>query len=436
MYLEGHTNSYLDLGVSDLLKPKQGTISVWINLERFVFAGKGYEGNPIICARRSDEIDFYDAFTLFYDLKSEKLLVFFSKDSTEQAGINSNEKFEFNRWYHLAFTFNDKYSEFYINGKKQGSTIKNFETEYLKNFPVYVGNTGSTKNARRSRGTVDDIKIFHRVLTEKEIKALYTEPNPNKLKDLSIQITRYLIIALVLSIIIVIIIWRYKKIIKQQKEQFELKNKINELEIKVIKAQMNPHFISNCLAAIQELIYNNDVEKAGLYIAKFSFFIRQVLNYSDQTYINLSVEMGLIKLNVELEQLRFKDNFDFEIKISDDVNAEEILIPSLISQPFVENAIWHGLLPLKGSRKPKLTINVYSKNNFLFIEIQDNGVGRNKNKTTLKKSKGTKLVTDKLDSINKLNNNTNHKLEIIDLYDAEGEPAGTKIIIQLNNYTD
>jgi LytS/YehU family sensor histidine kinase len=233
--------------------------------------------------------------------------------------------------------------------------------------------------------------------------------------------------------IIIVLIIRNKRKLKKQKEQFELINRITELELKVVKAQMNPHFISNCLAAIQELIYKNDVDKAGQYLAKFSYFLRQILNYSDKNHITISKEIEIIKLNVELEQLRFKNEFDFLLFVDENIEIEEVLIPALITQPFIENAIWHGLLPLNNSRNAQLKINIYLQNDLPIIEIEDNGVGRNLQKIAEENSKGTKLIVDKIDSLNRLYKTSNYKIEIIDLFNENKEQIGTKIKIQLDN---
>lgn len=232
-------------------------------------------------------------------------------------------------------------------------------------------------------------------------------------------------------VIIIFLIVRNKRALQRQKEQLELIYRVAELELKVVKAQMNPHFISNCLAAIQELIYKNEIDKAGQYIAKFSYFLRQVLNYSDKNYVSLAQEIEIIKLNIELEQLRFKNEFLFELNIANNIDLTETLIPSLISQPFIENAIWHGLLPLNNLRKPILKVNVFLNEGLPIIEIEDNGVGRHlKNENIY--SKGTKLVSDKIESLNRLNQTSNYKIEIIDLVE-NNEKIGTRIRIRLDN---
>jgi len=433
LYLHGHEYSYVNLSTSPVLKPANGTVSIWVNLERKVFAGCGYESNPILITRNSKSEDFNDAYCLFYDFKSDRFMVFSSKDSTKQAGVNSIDHVIFNKWYHLAVTYDSTHIAFYVDGELQLSAKKGFVTKFNPEDSVTVGSGASLKNNRYMRGSVDDIHIFHRVLSATEINDLYHEPNPNKFKNILSEILKYGIIILVLVGIIIILMIRNKRNLKKQKEQFELINRVTELELKVVKAQMNPHFISNCLAAIQELIYKRDIDKAGQYIAKFSYFLRQVLNYSDKNYITIAEEIELIKLNVELEQLRFKNNFYFELNIDEGLKINEMLIPSMITQPFIENAIWHGLLPMDSMRHPKLKINLKLQTGTIQIEIEDNGVGRNLNKISSPESKGTKLAADKLESLNRLSGVLNYKIEIIDLVDEESLQIGTKIVIKLEN---
>ncbi len=240
------------------------------------------------------------------------------------------------------------------------------------------------------------------------------------------------LIALGISALFGLIYTRYKRLLRKEREKNELIKEMHSLEIKVVKAQMNPHFISNCLSAIQELIYKDEIEKAGQYIAKFSFFMRRVLSYSDKNFVTLKEELDTIKLNIELEQLRFKDDFEFIVLVDEKLNPTEINIPALATQPFIENAIWHGLLPLKGVRKPLLKVNVVLTDFGVNVEIEDNGVGRNAGSGKVSDgSRGTKLVKDKLDGLNKLANNSNYTLEIIDIYNQKQEAAGTKVVISL-----
>ncbi len=432
-YTHGHSSSYLNLGSSELLKPKHATISLWVNIERRIYTGKGYDSNPIIRAKNGPGDDFINAYAMGYECYSQKIGASSSKDSTKDVNAYSILALNFNDWYHLVITFDSNYFALYVNGELQEKFSKGFETSYLSGDSVMVGHSANKKNERFTQASFDDIQIFHRVLSEKEIKELYQSPNPNAFKNTLNEVLKYGSIILVLIIVIIILIIRNKRNLKKQKEQFDLINKVTALELKVIKAQMNPHFISNCLAAIQELIYKNNIEKAGQYIAKFSYFLRQVLNFSDKDYVTLSEELEIIKLNIELEQLRFKNEFNFELNVSKEIDVKNVLIPTMITQPFIENAIWHGLLPLGNSRHAALKINIRMEAGLIKIEIEDNGVGRDLNKTVNPASKGTKLVTDKLEILNRLSNTLNHKIEIIDLVNEYNIQTGTKIIIKLDN---
>lgn len=431
VYMHGNPDSYLNLGNSKLLKPSTGSISIWFNLDRCIYSGRGSEADPILCTRNGPGEDFNQAYGLCYDFKAKRLCVVSHKDSTLDINIKSEKDIHFNSWYHIVFTFDKAQFAFYVNGVLQQAAAKRFEVTYLEGDTVIVGNTASKKNYRWSQGCFDDIRFYNYALTPDEVTSLYNEPNPNKTRLLMMEIAKYAGIVLVFVLIIIIILIRNRRKLKKQQEQFELQSRISDLEIKVIKNQMNPHFISNCLAAIQDLIYTENYKQAAQYIAKFSFFMRQVLNYSDKTYVTLSEELMIVKLNIELEQLRFKNEFEFELDIRD-VNTDEVLIPSLITQPFIENAIWHGLLPLQEKRQPRLRMTVYEKGNFVFLEIEDNGVGRT-SKGISGNSKGTTLVMDKMDTLNKLLKENDYRLEIVDLYDTEQQPAGTKVVIHLKD---
>ncbi len=432
-YLHGHFSSYINLGTSELLKPKQGTISMWVKLDRYIHTGRGYKHNPLMFTRNSDNDDFCLSYSMGYDLYTKKISTTLTFDSTKEVISLAKKEFKFNNWHHLVLVFSNSKSSFYINGELQQTFKKDFETFYLKSDSVMIGYFPYWKNQHCSQGSFDDVQIFHRALTYDEVLELYNTPNPNRTKLILQEILKYGLIILVFVIIIIAIQIRNKRQLKRQNEQLSLKNKITELELKVVKAQMNPHFISNSLAAIQELVYKQENSKAGQYLAKFSYFLRQVLKYSDQNFITLTEELEVIKLTLELEQLRFKEEFEFILDIDKKVKINEVLIPSLITQPFIENAVWHGLLPLNNLRKPILKITIKLKNELPIIEIEDNGVGRSENKERVTISKGTQLVKDKIDSLNKLQDSVNYKLEIIDLKDIQNNPLGTLIRIQLDH---
>lgn len=216
-----------------------------------------------------------------------------------------------------------------------------------------------------------------------------------------------------------------KKAKIREEKRMEVQRMLAEYKLTAIKAQINPHFISNSLAAIQELVIKGEIDRAGQYLARFSLLIRSVLKYSDRSIVKLSEELDVIDLNIELESLRFRNVFDFYKVIEPGVDVNSIFVPPLITQPFIENAIWHGLLPLKNTRKAKLFIRISRKDEELIITIEDNGVGRgNKNIST--ESKGSALIRNRLENINLLFGINTARVEMEDLLDPAGEPAGTK----------
>ncbi|GGP02294.1 hypothetical protein GCM10010992_06100 [Cloacibacterium rupense] len=230
---------------------------------------------------------------------------------------------------------------------------------------------------------------------------------------------------------------RYK--INQIKERAKLKTKfaqdIAALEMKALRAQMNPHFIFNSLNSIQNYILKNDSEKASQYLTKFSRLIRLILDHSNQNFITLSSEIQLLTLYIEMEDMRFEKHFESEISVDDNLDAEHILIPSMLIQPSVENAIWHGLL----HKNEKGFLKIYFKKideNLLEVTIEDNGVGRKKaeelrSKTSLrKKSYGTEITKNRIETLNKTSE-LQTSFEIIDLYNENENAAGTKVLIKI-----
>lgn len=238
---------------------------------------------------------------------------------------------------------------------------------------------------------------------------------------------------LVLAVLL-LILWKVFKMLKRKENK---KNEINRLimeyKLVALKAQINPHFMSNCLMAIQHLILNNKVNEANEYLAKFSLLVRQVLNFSSKPTVTLKEELEITQINIELEQLRFENKFTFNI-IMENVDPVAFYVPSLILQPMVENAIWHGLLPLKALRQGDLKIRIRVINSLLNISVEDNGVGRvQKQKVmgNLKESKGIDLTRQRIHNLNTVYNNKTADLIYEDLLDPILNPTGTRATIIL-----
>jgi hypothetical protein len=225
----------------------------------------------------------------------------------------------------------------------------------------------------------------------------------------------------------------YTRIKRRAQKKAELSRLLAEYKLTALKAQINPHFMSNALSAIQLLILTNETDKAGQYLAKFSLFIRKVLQYSDRSIIPLSEELKMIDLYIELEMLRFNDAFEYHKMIDPALDMDETFVPPLITQPFVENAVWHGLLPLK-DRKPRLLISVKREGEELKIIIEDNGIGQESyHNTEAKKheSKGTNLTRSRLEHVNLLLGVSSARLDIDYLSNNTGNSEGTRVSIAL-----
>ena len=242
----------------------------------------------------------------------------------------------------------------------------------------------------------------------------------------------FIITILISCFIIVRITFRYYK--NKEDKKNEANKLITEYKLIALKAQINPHFMSNCLTAIQHLILSNKVDEANQYLAKFSLLVRQVLNFSSKPLVSLSEELEITELNIELEQLRFENKFLFEIELHENTNLKTIFVPPLLLQPITENAIWHGLLPLKKLRKGKLIIKINMVDDLLYIYIEDNGVGRKKENSSIgniKESKGILITKQRIENINVLYNTTKADLFYEDLVGDNHNPIGTRVTIIL-----
>jgi sensor histidine kinase YesM len=230
-----------------------------------------------------------------------------------------------------------------------------------------------------------------------------------------------------------------KNQIIQSQLEAEFNKKIAEIEMKALRAQMNPHFLFNVLNSIKLYMVQNDARTAAKYLTKFSRLIRLILNNSKSSMIKLDEELSALLLYIEMENFRFNDKFDFELCVEEGLPTHEIEIPPMILQPFVENAIWHGLMH-KEEERGTLSIQIQSnisKDKLCFI-IQDNGIGREKaqqikTRTAAKhQSVGMQITNDRLAIVNEIFK-TDASLEVIDLKDNSNppRPLGTKVVLYL-----
>ncbi|MGN6213281.1 histidine kinase [Parafilimonas sp.] len=219
-----------------------------------------------------------------------------------------------------------------------------------------------------------------------------------------------------------------------EKSLMETKQKMAEVEMQALRAQMNPHFIFNCLNSINRYIVKSDQATASLYLTRFAKLIRLILDNSNNQTVTLSSELEALKLYIEMESIRFEKQFTYTITTDEDVCADSLFVPPLIIQPYVENSIWHGLLHKEEAGH--LSVHLSISNNVLQCMIEDNGVGRQRamelksKSVSSKKSLGMKLTEDRLALLN-MHVQFDASVEISDLKYNDGSAAGTRVIIMI-----
>lgn len=268
---------------------------------------------------------------------------------------------------------------------------------------------------------------------ETEQQALQNEDEIEQLKtQKTSQRNYYLISGAFLLLVVMGMISRlyYKR--KRDREQLttEFRKQLAQAETTALRAQMNPHFIFNCLNSINSFVIDQQHEVASDYLIKFSKLIRLILDNSRCEKITIEKELETLKLYILLESARFDNKFTYVCHISNDVSINSVMIPPMLLQPFIENAIWHGLMQKETAGTIALSINKEDEE-FLIISITDNGIGREKaaelkSKSATHKSQGMKVTSERIEMMNKLNSTGAH-VNIIDLKDEKGNAAGTRV---------
>ena len=200
----------------------------------------------------------------------------------------------------------------------------------------------------------------------------------------------------------------------------------NALNLKLLLSQMNPHFIFNSVDNIQSLIYNKQEKEAINYLTKFSKLTRQILENSNESYISLDEELTMIDNYLVIQQLLYNNKFDFNVKVDDNIDAEFILIPPMLTQPFIENAIKHGLNNI--SEKGMIDISFSFNSEKLLFEITDNGVGFAENKATNKKSLAIKITRERLANYS---GKSNFDIQTGNRYDDKKNIIGAKVFFEI-----
>jgi len=224
-----------------------------------------------------------------------------------------------------------------------------------------------------------------------------------------------------------------RKARKEERVRAKYEKDALELEAKALRSQMNPHFIFNCMNSIKSLINQNENEKANKYLTTFSKLMRTIFQNSDKREINLYDEIETCRLYVQLESMRFGSKLHYEFNIDNSIDLKSVQLPALIIQPFLENSIWHGIMPKEAGGS--LTLSIERMGLDICCIIEDDGIGRKMSKQSkfrgepsTHESKGVHLTQNRLDIDNMLTDR-HTQVEIIDKKDGQGNSLGTKVIL-------
>lgn len=342
----------------------------------------------------------------------------------------------------------DKEAEDYLNKALQIGEQYSFKTaivdanKYLSDLYVkkgdyktamkyYVNSIEMDKTVANERNLqyVNDIIIqYENESKNSQIRALADENELVKSKlERNQRIFWYSLAALTVIAVIMISIHRNRQL-KHEKQ-------ILTLEQDMLRSQMNPHFIFNSLNSIKLYIINNEKENAVYYLNKFSKFIRKILIASTEKEISLEDELETMQLYMNIENIRFSNEIDFQVHVDKNINTASIKVPSLILQPFLENSLWHGLSSKKEDKKISIHVSKTS-DEFVTITVTDNGIGRkasekiNDSKSLKRKSVGLAITKARLANFSK-GFTSSYKIDIEDLYDDIRKPSGTKVVVQI-----
>ena len=297
---------------------------------------------------------------------------------------------------------------------------------YTKKYSEYENKILNTKNQQYVNDLIIKIKNKEK---NKQIKTLDEENHVVKNKLQRTRKQTYFVLALLVLLGILGSIFYSQNKLNNHRKLVDMKQNL-------MRTQMNPHFIFNALNSIKLYIINNEKEQAVYYLNKFSKLIRTILNSSTKKEITLEEEIENSKLYVQIENIRFENSVHFKVELADNVPIKDINVPPLILQPFLENAIWHGLSLKEGEKQLKIKLENDVKAKCINILIIDNGIGREKalalkkQRIHNKKSLGIQLTKDRLKAFMK-EFNRDFSIKIIDLFDINDSANGTQIIIKI-----
>jgi tetratricopeptide (TPR) repeat protein len=342
--------------------------------------------------------------------KSEKAISYYKKSISFSGKVND--------WYNLYWVYLDM-SKMYL---KLRDTSNAFQS-----YVLYKQYSDSTLFKNRNQWFSNARLRYDTDTRNKEVELLSLRVKNQRILNFTFAILT------LLAILISWLLYRGSKL-QAKRRISEMNRQISEIQQANLRQQMNPHFIFNTLNSIQYYMYQHDKLATNNYMTKFSSLMRKVLENSQHTSIPLSDELNALTLYLELECIRFKDKFDYEINVDEEIDTLMYKVPTMLIQPYVENSICHGVMPLEG--KGSVRINIRQENAHLICTIEDNGIGREAAKERSDRkagnhnSLGTQIAASRLDLVNSLYGTT-LKTVYTDLKDSNGNPAGTRVEIHI-----
>ncbi|MFH2096246.1 MAG: tetratricopeptide repeat protein [Bacteroidota bacterium] len=302
----------------------------------------------------------------------------------------------------------------------------------LSYHELYSSLNDSIFNEESSRKLYEMQAKFENERKENELKAKDLEL-VKKQRQLQLQRMWFIIIAVVLILLTSMVYFYLRN--REIKKRIALEQELNMQMQKALSAQMNPHFISNALNSIQKFFLSNDIETANEYLADFGALIRTILENSRHFRIPLQDELKSIELYLSLEALRLQNKFDYRVEVADNIDLQHTMIPSMIIQPYAENAIWHGIAPAE--RKCTISITMEKQGAFLECIIEDDGIGLKRSKemksrynNIKRKSMGMNISMERIELLNKAEKGL-FSVKIFDKSETSESLTGTKVILNI-----
>jgi len=436
-----YDSSLIYINKSIFLKKKEKDffklISAYNNKAYTLYLLKRYkeaETNVKLAIKIADSLNLEDETLYPYATYSEILI---AQNKLDEAEIAMNKSIDLSKKYDDLYLADDNLFMLYSVYNEKGNYKK--ALDYFKQRSVVLDSI----RAKRKRYQENKLAIEYE--TEKKNKAITLLNAENEINSLDLKKSRQLqitfLLTALLAFVVIALLWsRHKSKVKTDrliKEALEksYEKKLNDTELQALRAQMNPHFLFNCLNSINSFIIKNEQEQASEYLSKFSMLIRKVLSNSKASKVTLADELEALELYIEMEALRLDNVFEYKITIGENVEKDYLEIPPLIIQPYVENSIWHGLLH-KTKGNGKLLVDIQQKEDAIICTIEDNGIGREaaekiKNKNSIKrKFFGMNITKERLEHINeKFKDATN--VTVTDLKNESGLDTGTRVVIRI-----